>query len=979
MRSNKSRSCKHLQVRVAIGILLLAGIAGLVRSAEASGPHWVAGVNYFNPAAKGAPVVWAGGKVSYYLDQGALSGSVSNSQAASMVAAAASVWSSVPTAAVAITQGGSLGEDVSGSNVTANGNNNGATLPTDAQSSTTSKPVAVVFDADGSVINAIEGAGSSDASSCTTDGVYTTVDNFSATGNIVHALIVVNGLCATSSALDGLLQYQLVRAFGRVLGLDWSQVNEAMWLNNSPTTDGLTGWPVMHPMERLCSDSSTNCLPNPTTLRTDDIAGLNQLYPVTTANSSSWSSKTLTAPATITVQGVISFRNGQGMQGVNVVLTPLDATANGNTPDLRYTVSAVSGAYFRADAANVVAGPVDAQGNLYGRFGTDDATKEGYFILSGVPLPAGSTSATYQLSIEPINPLYTGVQGVGPYAANQVTPSGTLQTVTLGPLSAGANISQNFTMSDSADGTQTDDGLEASPNGTGGNGEWLAKLVGYGHAGWFQFHARANRIFTVEASSLDASGLGTEGKAAVLIGVWDGVDALGSLPALASTVPFNGAQVGLSTLSAQTEVDEEVRIAYADLRGDGRPDYSYRARLLYADSVFPARLPLAGGSIVIHGQGFRPGASVLVNGAAAAVTSVTPTEITAAAPAVSAPTGTVLVTVQDPQTLGTAQILDGLSYDAQGTDAVRLVAGPSGSLSEGVPVAMTVQVVAADGKTPAANVTVTYAVTAGSAGLSCAVNPCTATTNGNGMATVMVSAATSSATQVTASLANGASVIAEFDGGTPPSIAATNTLYLAIGSQISWTPVAIILNNGKTVQGTAVQWSGSAGAQVVTAASTSNAAGLASTTVTAGPLAAGSTANVYACEAGSSPCATFTINADHAELAALVPVSGVGQSLAAAGIAMPVTVEVIDGVGHPLAGAMVNFYQQMTAWEPPCPMQGRCPAAPLLGTASSTAVSDANGLVTLAPMANNGQAVTISMLATTGQQGTLQWSITQHP
>ena len=89
-------------------------------AAQASGPHWVAGVNYFTPAAKGQPIVWANGQISYYLDQGALSSSVSNSQAASLVATAAAVWSAVPTAAVAITRGGSLSEDVSGSNVTAN-------------------------------------------------------------------------------------------------------------------------------------------------------------------------------------------------------------------------------------------------------------------------------------------------------------------------------------------------------------------------------------------------------------------------------------------------------------------------------------------------------------------------------------------------------------------------------------------------------------------------------------------------------------------------------------------------------------------------------------------------------------------------------------------------------------------------------------------------------------------------------------------
>ena len=163
------------------------------------------------------------------------------------------------------------------------------------------------------------------------------------------------------------------------------------------------------------------------------------------------------------------------------------------------------------------------------------------------------------------------------------------------------------------------------------------------------------------------------------------------------------------------------------------------------------------------------------------------------------------------------------------------------------------------------------------------------------------------------------------------------------------------------------------------AGSTSNAAGFVSTTVTAGPLAAGATANVYACQAQSSACATFTINAVHTEAASLVPVSGVGQSLQAGGTALPVTLQVIDGVGHPLAGAVVSIYQQMTAWQPPCPAAGRCPAAQQLGSQSATLSSDSNGLISFVPMNNGGLPAVIQVLASTGSAGTLQFSIAQHP
>jgi hypothetical protein len=104
--------------------------------------------------------------------------------------------------------------------------------------SATATPVAVVFDETGAVINGIYGAGANSALDCRDNGVITTVDNLAASGNIAHALIVVNGQCATTDMQIANLQYQLVRAFGRVLGLDWSQANEEMFVGGQITIDG---------------------------------------------------------------------------------------------------------------------------------------------------------------------------------------------------------------------------------------------------------------------------------------------------------------------------------------------------------------------------------------------------------------------------------------------------------------------------------------------------------------------------------------------------------------------------------------------------------------------------------------------------------------------------------------------------------------------------------------------------------------------
>jgi hypothetical protein len=976
-RRRAQRSCAKRSLRAGAAVLFSL-VWALLGTAGASGPHWVAGVDYFDPAAKGSPIVWSGGRISFYMDQGRLSPLLAQTQVASLLATAAAVWTSVPTAAVSIVNAGVLNEDVNGSNVTANiPSGTGAVLPADVQPTATGKPVAIIMDADGSVIDAIYGSDASDPANCTQDGVFTQVDSMTTAGNIAHGLMILNGRCATTQAGVTLMQYQMVRAFGRLLGLDWSQVNDSMFPAHT-TTEGRAGWPMMHPFEWLCSEYSYSCMTSPMTLRLDDIAGLNRLYPVTGANIGSFPNKQLTAPATLSVRGTICFKRGQGMQGVNVVLTPL----TGGVPDVRYPVTAVSGASFHGNAGNRISGGLDLHGNSLNRFGTDDATLEGSFDLSGVPLPAGETVADYQLTFEAVNPLYVDGESVGPYSTSQVSPSGTMPVISLPRLAAGSVVTENVVIEDSADETHTDDGGEAAPNAITPNGEWLGRLAGYGHTGWFLLQARANRVLTVEVTSLDQNGLSTLNKAGALVGFWNGSDPLGSVPAVATTSPFNGATVGLSTLNAQTVATGQVRIAFADMRGDGRPDYLFRARVLYAESVFPARLAPPGGPIVIEGIGFRANSTVLVNGLKASVTSVTPTEITAVAPPSSGTTGAVAVTVTDPQTLGSASILDGLSYDAFGSDQIGIVTGPSGAVREDVPTPFTVRVMAADNVTPAANVVVTYSVARGAASLACGAATCGVSTSSAGLATLMLSPTSIQVTQVTAALSNGASVIAEFSGSTAPAIAAvTPALYLAIGAQVTWQPSAIVLNGGSPTPGAGVSWSAAtAGATVQGASSTTNQAGLASTTITAGPLAASGTATINACGTlAPLPCAQFTIFAVHTETASLTSISGAGQQLAASATPAPVVLEVTDAVGHPLAGAVVNFYEKLSAWQPSCPASGQCPTTQTLATQTVTATSDANGLVTLTPLTGSGQPSSLLVNATTGLQNSLVFSIVQHP
>jgi len=979
MRSRLAADAESWVGRVA-GLLIALAVLLVLFAAEganAGGPRWVAGSSYFKAPKMGDPVVWANGQVTYYTDLSNLSAEVSQSQANAMVAAAAAVWNGVTTAAVSIQYGGNLAEDVDDS-ITVNANG-GVTLPADVQPSATGDPVALVYDETGAVIDGIYGAGVSSPENCLTSGVIPTVDNFATTGNQAHAVILVNGQCATTAEQIEMMQYQLIRAFGYVLGLGWSETNEEQSLWDEDTDAALAGWPIMHPMELLCGSSGGQCIPNPTQLRTDDVAALNRLYPVTKTNLASFPGKTLTAQATISVYGTIQFPLGQGMQGVNVVLRPLVK----KIPQVEYTATAVSGEYFVGNAGNRVTGTTDASGNALTRFGSTTASWEGFFDLRYVPLPPGVTSASYQITFEPVNPMYTGNDAVEPYSTGQVTPSGTMPTITVGALSAGATIIENVTIGNAADDAQSGaDGSEGAPAGVPESGEWTGRMTGYGHSGWFQWWARANREFTVEAQALDETGAETENKAQLVIGAWNGSDAVGTKPVTGTAQPFNGPVPGLTSLPVVTVGDSEVRVGLADFRGDGRPDYAYRGRVLYADSVTPARLPAAGGQIVIRGMGFGANCVVTVNNEPAPVTSITPNTIVATAPVSGGATGVVLVQVEDTQTQGVTAIADGLSYDANGEDAISLVTAPMGVVPMGVPEPLTARAVDVASQTPAPGDTVTFTVTEGTAVLGCGSSTCSATTAGDGTATVMVTATSPALAQITASLTDGSSVLAEFTGAAPAAIAAlTPNLYVALGATAQWPTQAMVLNStGVPLGGQTVTWTAeSPGLTVQASQTSSNAEGVAANVITAGPFSASVAATANACLAGTSSCVAFTATPVDPQTAALIAWSGTAQYVPAGQAFAPVVLHVTDAFGDSLVGATVLFAETLYAWTAPCTTQRPCPPAPVLAQQTVEATSDINGMATLTPLSASGQAARLMILAATGSASVLNLELDAHP
>lgn len=222
---------------------------------HAGGPAFVAGASYFDPTVKGTPLTWPQGVISYFTDQGDLSPTLLGPNADAFVATAFGMWNSVPTAAILMTQSGHLAEDVNGANFSAI--NGVITGPMDITPNATGTAVGVVYDEDGSVIDALLGIGASNSAYCASNSALGGVDNFDVSARFQHALIILNDNCAQTPSQLADLQYHLVRVIGRILGLDWSQANlNVITRNPPPIAADYSGFPVMHQIDPI------SCIPS---------------------------------------------------------------------------------------------------------------------------------------------------------------------------------------------------------------------------------------------------------------------------------------------------------------------------------------------------------------------------------------------------------------------------------------------------------------------------------------------------------------------------------------------------------------------------------------------------------------------------------------------------------------------------------------------------------------------------------------------
>src|SRR5512146_3100891 len=193
---------------------ILAVVLGWCSSAVAGGPLYIGG-----PAdVPGLPYRWNNATpVVYRTDLGTL-GTLTKAQADQFTSQCFGVWQAVPTANIHFLKWGDLSVDVNASNFFALANDPNSEINTNTS---------IIYDADGSLIDALYGGGASNAIlgfAGITDGRPDGTHNY-----FLLALAVLNGKFIDGVANPEISQEKFketfIHEFGHVAGLDHSQIN----------------------------------------------------------------------------------------------------------------------------------------------------------------------------------------------------------------------------------------------------------------------------------------------------------------------------------------------------------------------------------------------------------------------------------------------------------------------------------------------------------------------------------------------------------------------------------------------------------------------------------------------------------------------------------------------------------------------------------------------------------------------------------
>jgi hypothetical protein len=962
----KASSARSLFLRMAA---LLPILLSFVSPGAAGGPKYIAGTTYFDPSVTGKPLVWDQGQVRYFTDQGDLSPLLPNASANAFVANAFTVWSSVPTAAIVATNGGQLAEDVNGTNVNRNADGT-LSIPTDIQPAATGTPVGVVYDYDGSVTSAFLGSGAGGASQCFSNAVFGGADDFGDFATIQHALVVINGQCAQQASQLIDVEYRLVRVLGTVLGLGWSQLNlNVVTAKPLPTAADFAGFPVMHYADQWSCVPITRCYAAPYTLAADDIASISRLYPVTAQNASNFPGKQKFATTTGRIHGGVWFTNAAGvasypMQGVNVVARWIDPSTG--EASHRYSISSVSGFLFTGNSGNAITGFSDALGNPFSNWGSTETSVEGFFDLAGLPFPNGATSAQYELSVEGIDPMWSA--GVGPYVPNQVSLSGTSAPIIV-TLTPGTDIAQDILMA----GTVQPLPLWAkaatwnSPAPIAASGDWMSSLSSYGAAPYFSLAAQGNRTLSVTVIALDELGIPTEVKTQPVIGMWSAADPVGTSPPAFTTSPFNTASAGVTRLDAQVLASGNFVIGISDLRGDGRPDYTYHAHVLYGDSASRSRVGVNGGPIFLSGIGFAPGLAITMGSSQLNPFAISAGQMILNLP--PKPDGVQNISISDPTTGAYSGMTGAVTYGAAPSDNVVLISKSNPPTPVGTQAAnpVSVQVLASGNVlTPVGGATIVWSSTNGATLSACGgATSCSVVTDESGMTATSVTPVASGSAIITAALApasySPAKSVATTVSSSGSQIVNSN-ISVAAGASLSIPLTARVVNNGMPLSGMTVNFQIMKGVATLSAASAgTNANGYATTSLSFTNLTVN--VQVSACVApGNTQCQSFYVFPVPTSQQQLQPVSGSAQLIQTGQLFQPIVARVIDSSTPPnnVIGATVTF--QSTVLRPGAETSGPSsgetesgdPGMPIiLAENQANVLTDANGLASVLPSLGN--------------------------
>jgi hypothetical protein len=648
------------------------------------------------------------------------------------------------------------------------------------------------------------------------------------------------------------------------------------------------------------------------------------------------------------------------------------------------SVSSVSGFAYRRESGNPVTGTDTSEAGSMGTVGGDH---EGYYELTRIPMLPGNWQ-NILVDTEAVNPLYTGPYSVGPYVTNSVDPSGS-DVMAMAEVMASYYVALMYLSTNNAASACDPgaDGTEAAPVAVAAGGWWTGLLCSERHTAWSTFSVKGGRTYTIEVTAEDEQRNVSMAKAMPVIGIWNATDAPGSLPTVAAAgEAFNGEASGMTTLSGQNTQPNQLRILVADERGAGRPDFNYGARVLYADSVAPATLPAAGGTITITGMGFRPGNTVTVNGVEATVSSWSANTIVATVPslhALGSSTGLVAdVEVDDLSSGGSTVMTQVLTYGTP-APALNLLTAPSGTVivSQAASVPFAVQMLAADGVTPLVGQPIVFTASGGTVQFgACGAGSCTVLTNASGVASTTVTPLTAGVIALSA-VSSAGTQLASFSAvallRTATAMQASE--YVAEGATVVWTPQLAVTDNSASTAGVLVNWAGTSGPIALTPSQTQvSSQGIAETVATIGPLAASAQAVASGC-AWTTICASFMAYGVAVGDLRLVVVSGANQIVGAGSTLVPVVLQVTDTASHPVAGAAVQIYQTVNAWQAACPATGRCPIAPVNASSAASNTSDANGMITVTPQQIAGAAGITNLAAATGTQGFISLALQEQP